>query len=329
MKKDKFSRGVEKLVDPITVGSIHFIQQFNQLLPKFIQANLIKSSAVKIPYMGFVVEPYSFFLCYEIADLEKAKSLLPDGFRLIKTSIFTDDAPKYYGLFGCFRSHTSAFWGARIEFYIIAEDEKTGLLSWVIVDYDTDTISYDSGHGLRAPGAPRSVMTTNYSGQLIVDMKRTDNERQIDFEVDLNDGKTRPLDKRLWLEGNLSVAYGKVLSENNADVFSLKFNPEEVEEAQEISLDKLYLEKNNWYPGLLKSEPAKLACFPYAQHFVSDSPGHASNIKNEEELAKAINEIDFDNISVFSAKPFKFAMIASGLISFLITITLLALYIFK
>ncbi len=101
--------------------------------------------------MGFVVEPYSSFLCYEIADIDKAKSLLPDGFKLIKTKVFENDEPKYYCIFGCFRAHTSAFWGARTEFYIIAEDQKTGLLSWIIVDYDTDTISYDKKMALDRP----------------------------------------------------------------------------------------------------------------------------------------------------------------------------------
>ena len=124
MNKDNFSKGAERLVDPISVGSLHFIQQFNQLLPKPFQKLIVKASSKKTPYMGFVVEPYSLFLCYEIADLEKATALLPDGFELIKTKIFAQDEPKYYCIFGCFRAHTSAFWGMRAEFYIIAENKS-------------------------------------------------------------------------------------------------------------------------------------------------------------------------------------------------------------
>lgn len=59
--------------------------------------------------MSFVVEPYSLFLCYEIIDIKRAESLLPDNFELVKTKIFDTDKPKYYCIFGCIRAHTSAF----------------------------------------------------------------------------------------------------------------------------------------------------------------------------------------------------------------------------
>jgi hypothetical protein len=143
MNKDGFIKGVERLVNPIDVGTLHFVQSFNNYIPKKIQKKMVASSGQVTPYMGFVVEPYSYFLCYEIDDLEKAENLLPNGFKLAKTRVFEDDEPRYYGIFGCFNAHTSGFWGMRVEFYIIAEDENTGLLSWIIVDYDTNTITYD------------------------------------------------------------------------------------------------------------------------------------------------------------------------------------------
>jgi hypothetical protein len=143
MNKKDFIKGVEKLVDPIDVGTLHFMQSINNFIPKKIQKRMVASSGKITPYMGFVVEPYSHFLFYELKDLEKAKDLLPEGFNLRKTRIFDDDTLKYYGILGCFKAHTSGFWGMRVEFYIIAEDESTGLLSWIIVDYDTNTITYD------------------------------------------------------------------------------------------------------------------------------------------------------------------------------------------
>ena len=151
MKKENFAKSVERLVDPITVGSLHLLQSFNQLLPKSAQKQIVRASSKKTPYMGFVVEPYSSFLFYEIADHDKAKALLPEGFELVKTKVFSDDEPKFYCIIGCFRAHTSAFWGIRTEFYIIAEDKSTGMLSWIIVDYDTNTISYDNKNGLTSP----------------------------------------------------------------------------------------------------------------------------------------------------------------------------------
>lgn len=41
MKRFNFTKGVEKLIDPINVGSLHFMQFFNNLLPKNIQRKLV------------------------------------------------------------------------------------------------------------------------------------------------------------------------------------------------------------------------------------------------------------------------------------------------
>jgi hypothetical protein len=329
MNKTNFAKSVEKLIDPITVGSIHFIQPFNQLLPKPIQKKLMNSSSEKMPYMGFVVEPYSIFLCYEIADLAKAKSLLPDGFELIKTRIFNTDEPKYYAIFGCIRAHTSAFWGVRNEFYIIAEDKKTGLMSWIIVDYDTSTISYDDKHGLRSPNASQAVVTIDYDGTLFIDIQNNTIERKLIFSANIENTKMANLDQRLWLEGNLSIGYGPNLSDNGPKLFSLKFDPKDIERALRIPAENLIIETNSWYPGLFENTPSQIVCFPYSQHFISDSPGFASNLKNKEELIAATSEIDFDNIKVLSTKPFMSMIMVGTIFSFALTITLLLLWLLK
>lgn len=327
--KEDFAKEVEQLIDPITVGSLHFMQYFNQLLPKFAQKRIVKSSSKKTPSMGFVVEPYSSFLCYEIEDIEQAKLLLPDGFELIKTRIFTDDEPKYYCIFGCVRAHTSAFWGVRTEFYIIAEDKRTGLLSWIIIDYDTNTISYDSKNGLSSPNSNYSIITTNHRGNLFVDIRNNNKDRKLAFNTNVEKGVMTKLDQRLWLEGNLSIGYGRNLSEKDGDIFSLKFEPCEVEKALRISLTNLNLEANNWYPGLFKKVPSQIACFPYAQHFISDSPGYSSKIKNADELVNAINTINFNEIKVFSTKSFKIMFLVGTLISLTTTIVLVTLLLNK
>lgn len=329
MKKFEFTKGVEKLIDPINVGTIHFIQFFNSLLPKKVQRSIIESSSKKTSYMGFVVEPYSYFLCYEIKDIERAKALLPDNFELVKTRIFTDDEPKYYCIFGCINAHTSAFWGLRVEFYIIAEDKKTGLLSWIIIDYDTNTITYDKKNGLSSPNSSNSLITTNYDGILIVDVERTDGSRELIFNSDVKNGKMTSLDERLWLEGNLSIGYGRNISENDADIFSLKFDSSEVEKALKIPIDSLDMEINSWFPGLFNDKPSQLVCFPYAQHFISDSPGYSSRLKNKKELSSAVDNVDFDKIKVFSTKSFKIMFLVGPIISFCITLLLIILLILK
>lgn len=327
MNKKDFVKGVEKLIDPINVGTLHFMQFFNALLPRKIQNQLVTESSKKTPYMGFVVEPYSSFLCYEIKDVEYAKSLLPNNFELVKTKIFEDDEPKYYSIFGCINSHTSAFWGLRVEFYVIAEDKKTGLLSWIIIDYDTNTISHDKKNGLSKPNSGGSVITTTCSGELIVDICREDKSRRLSYDYDVKKGIRKNLDQRLWLEGNLSIGYGKIMSENNADIFSLKFMPCEVESALMIS--DINIDVNSWYPGLFEEKPSVVVCFPYAQHFISDSPGHASNLKNEKELIESVEALNFSNIKVFSTKSFGLMFLIGGFVSFVITITLLILLMLK
>jgi hypothetical protein len=279
--------------------------------------------------MGFVVEPYSLFLCYEIKDIEKAKSLLPDGFKLIKTKIFADDEPKYYCIFGCVRAHTSAFWGSRTEFYIIVEDQKTGLLSWIIIDYITDTISYDSKNGLASPNSSQSVMTIDYSGTIFIDIQKKDNSHKLKLEVNIEKSEMKNLDQRLWLEGNLSIGYGRNLSDNGADIFALKFEPGEVEKALKIPASNLYLESNTWYHGLFEKDPSQIVCFPYAQHFISDSPGHSSAIKNKNELISAIAVTNFNKIKVFSTKSFKIMFLVGIVVSFTITVILVLLLMLK
>jgi len=329
MKKENFAKSVERLVDPITVGSLHLLQSFNQLLPKSAQKQIVRASSKKTPYMGFVVEPYSSFLFYEIADHDKAKALLPEGFELVKTKVFSDDEPKFYCIIGCFRAHTSAFWGIRTEFYIIAEDKSTGMLSWIIVDYDTNTISYDNKNGLTSPNSARSVITINHRGRLFVDVERDDKKRKLVFDADIESGKMACLDQRLWLEGNLSIGYSRNFSDKSADIFSLRFEPCEVEKALQLPLESLNLEANTWYPGMIEKTPSQIACFPYAQHFVSDSPGHSSNLKNRDELVSADNAIDFASVEVFSTKSFKYMFILGTLFSFLVTLTFFLLWFFK
>lgn len=61
MEGKEFAKGVERLINPIEVGTIHLVQQLNGLLPKSLQKQIMESSGRKFPQMGFVVEPYSFF----------------------------------------------------------------------------------------------------------------------------------------------------------------------------------------------------------------------------------------------------------------------------
>ncbi|MGD8373547.1 MAG: hypothetical protein PVI21_01670 [Candidatus Woesebacteria bacterium] len=327
--KINFAKEVEKLINPITVGSLHFIQGFNKFLPKSVQKVFIKSSAKKMPFMGFVVEPYSSFLCYEIKDTKKANALMPKGFKLTKTSIFTDDEPKYYMIFGSFRAHTSAFWGVRNEVYIIAKNTKSGLLSWLIVDYDSNTIGYDKKYGLRSPNCEDAVFTINHRGRLFVDIKRKDKNQGLEYTADIEAGKMTPLNQRLWLEGNLSVGYGSELNGSSKDVFSLKFEPCEVEKALQLKNKDVDITSNNWYPKIIGDVPSQIVCFPYAQHFVSGSPGHSSVVKNKEELENSVESLDFAKIRQIPPNQFRNMFMIGSAVSFAVSVALIVALLLK
>lgn len=329
MDEDDFAKGTERLVDPVTVGSIHFFQQLYGMLPLPAQRTLLERSSKSTPFMGFVVEPYAFFLFYEVTDEFRASRLLPEGFKLAKSRVFEGDEAASYAVMSFFRVHTSAFWGSRAEFYLIAENERTGLLSWVIVDYLSDTISYDRQHGLRAPSAKRSVVTTTGDGRVLVDMAGDDGQGSAEFAATLCGSRMRPLDERLWIEGNLSVGYGKELSDDSGDVFSLTFFPSEMREALEVPLENLALGRVSWHADLLAPRPARLACFPFAQHLLSDSPGRSSNHASKDELDAAARAVDFGSLKPFSVASVRTGMLASSVVTVAVVAALVAALVLK
>lgn len=315
----EFAKGAERLVDPICVGSIHFMQQMCELAPQALQRAMMNCAMDGAPRMGFVVEPYAFFMFFRVQDEVRAAKLLPSGFKLVRSSVFEGDEPEILAAMSFFRAHTSAFWGSRAEFYLMAENEATGLLSWVIVDYMSDTISYDRAHGLRGPSAPGAVVAASADGCVVVDMEAVQGsgdagcshardgssfgegasvERggapSVAFSASLDGACMRPLDERMWVEGNISIAYGRALSHDRADLFSLTFPPDEMSHALDVPVGSLDVERLDWLSDIVEAHPVKLACFPFAQHTLSDSPGNASGYRSCAELACAVDEIDFE-----------------------------------
>ncbi len=320
----KFIAGVERLIKPTDVNAIGFLNSMTRLLPIGTQKKLMQKTAQDIPHMGFVVEPYSFFLCYPIIDIEAAKKLIPLHYTLIKTRIFADDDPHYYIIFGCFTAHTSAFWGSRIEMYVIAENQQTGLLTWVIVDYDSNTNSYDPAHGLIAATSTDTVMTTSYDGRYILDMKRDDGSRRLAAQADTTVGQMNGLDQRLWLEGNLSVDYGIKLRDSETRPFGLTFQPDEVSQALSLPLDSVVVIENNWHQGLYASMPTQIACFPYAQHFITDNYPQGIHIQNKSDLIQSVNKLgDLSDAKTLSAQPIKRQMIIGWALSTTISTAIL------
>lgn len=292
MKVSDFAYGSERLVDPIEVGKVHYLQRWLRKLPKSWQRKIITSASEKTPKMGFIVEPYAFFLFYEIKDIDRINSLLPDGFEVMKSRAFVGDEEKYYGIVSIFRIHAGTFWGARSEFYVIAKNTKTGLMSWIILDYISDTISYDQKHGLRSAEAKQAVVTTTCEGKLLTDISNYADGRRVACEASLLNPKNRPLDEKLWIEGNTSIAYGREIADDGK-LFSLTFMPEEMSQAWEIPLADVTVEELSWYPEAFDGELVQAVCFPFAQHMLSDSPGKSTFYGSEEALRKAAEAVEF------------------------------------
>ena len=326
MREFKFIKRVEQLVKPIDIATLQLLARMNKFIPKQLKNKMINSSAKSNPYMGFVVEPYSTFVCYELKDLEWARKLIPDGFELIPTKIFEEGHPKYYAIFGSFNVHTSAFWGTRLEVNIIARNKRTNLLSWVIIDYDTNTLSHDTSKGVVNLTTENALLTTDFDGNIIVDIRNNNKNRHFSFDASTNQAETKIMGRQLWLEGNLSVGYGRELSQNSDAVFSLIFDSREVEKGFRIPLEDIHKHKNTWFKGLFHDQPDEVVYFPYAQHYLSDSPGHYSAITGEEELVEKYQTLDLDNIPDYSAKSHR-RMIKYGIIINIIFVTVLLLII--
>jgi len=297
----EYAKGVEKLVDPMGVGKTHYLQTKLSKLPVCLQKKIVTSATKKADKMPFVVEPYCFFLFYEIPDPTKVEKFMPEGFMPVRSAVFEDGPEKYYGIVSMFRIHTSVFWGARAEFYLVAENTETGLLSWIMMDYISDTISYDEKHGLKSPDIKSSVMTTTCEGDFVCEMKSLDGKKKVNCQVNLMKAKMKPLDQRLWIEGNTSIAYGRLSGEADGDLFSLTFFPEEMKQALEVPLgDVAVADVATATTGKFGAVLERAACFPFAQHMLSDSPGQMTHYGNEKALREAVENVDFSKIKTLN-----------------------------
>ncbi len=320
MVKKSFISGVEKLINPITVGTLHFLQSYNQMLPVSIQNTIVEKASEKNPYMGFVVEPYGTFVFQKIIDLDYFKAQIPSNFELIKCSPFVTGEADYYMITSIFNARTSAFMGSRVEAYVIAENTKTGLTSWVIVDYITNTISHDNKFGLTSPSVKSGFVTTDFEGHVLAQMN--DEMHKLSIDVNTQNGHLLKLDPKLWIEGNISVGYG-LKYDDSGKTFALKFDPREMSTALKIAREDVVEFSSTWFEGKVESEASEVIVFKYAQHFVSDSPGYFSNIKSVPELEAEIKQIDFNSITPYSTDDLAKRMMFVPLIMLVIIIILL------
>ena len=331
---EKFIRHVENLIDPKEVSHLYFFQTFKKLLPRSLFKKMLKKTSKKTPYMGFVIEPYCLFLFFKLKNIEKAKSLLPERYELKKTRIFADEEPDHYFGMGIFNTRASTFWGARLECYLIAEDKETGLISFIFIDILSNTIIANPSVGVADRNSKNAIYTTSSKGEILLDFKEDTTDRQIILTGKITNGKMRNLDQPLWVLGNTSIGHSKKYSDNKSDnkddTLAVIFDPAEVEKALDIPIEDVHLKFNNLFPDLAEPELCKALCFPFAQHYIADSPGRRTYIKNIDDMIENYNKIaDMEEIKTFSTRGIKRMLLMSISLFMVIFISLIILLIIK
>jgi hypothetical protein len=326
---EKFIRNVESLIDPKEVSYLYFFQGFKRLLPRSLFKKVLNKTSKKTPYMGFVIEPYSLFLFFKLKNIEKAKSLLPERYELKKTKIFADEESEHYLGMGVFNTRASTFWGSRLESYLVAEDKKTGLISWIFIDILSNTIIAVPSVGVADRNSKNAIYTTSSKGDILLDFKEDTTDRQIILTGNITNGKIRNLDQPLWVLGNTSIGHSKKYSDNkNDDTLAVIFDPAEVEKTLDIPIDDIHLKFNTLFPDLAEPELCKVLCFPFAQHYIADSPGCRTYIKNINDMIENYNKIaDMKEMKTFSTRGIQKMLLISFSLLILSFISVLILLI--
>lgn len=320
-----FIKLVEGLIHPPEVCDLFFFQRFKSLLPNSLFKSMLARTSRKTPHMGFVIEPYALFMFFRLKDVEAARALLPDRYELMKSAVFADEEPEHLLGMGIFNTKASTFWGTRLEAYLVARDTETGLVSWIFIDIISNTLIALPTEGVVDPNSKRTICTTNSRGDVFLDIAEDRSGRRLHVKGNLSRGVRRNLDQPLWVLGNTSIAHSRELAGNREDPFAVVFDPAEVEAALDIPLEDVQLRENGLFPDLAEREPCKVLCFPYAQHYVADSPGCRTTIRNEQDMVENYHRLAaLEGAKPFSTRGIKRLFFSSILLSILLNAGLLA-----
>jgi len=325
--EDKFLQIVENLIRPMAVSDLLFFQKLKGLLPPFLLKKLLYRASKNTPYIGFVIEPYSLFLFFKLRDVEAAKAMLPDRYELSKTKLFADDTPEHYMGIGNLGTRASTFWGTRTEVYLIAKDKETGLLSFIFIDILSNTLIALPSKGITDPNCKKALFSTSSKGEVFLDIRETKTNRQLALRGSIKSGTIRKLYQDLWVMGNTSIGYCRHFGKGDDNPFAVIFDPAEVQEALDIPADDFKIIENTLFPGLAEPEPCRIICFPFAQHYIADSPGCITTVRDQNDLIQKYNEIAESGISrTFSARTIvKQIVMGLALITFIVVLLILLL----
>ena len=326
----EFIAKTETLVKPEDVTAISFLGDMNRILPVKLQQKIMKKGSETVPYMGFVVDPYCFFLSYEIKDVAAATALLPAGYELLETALFSDEVKKPCLILGAFTARTSAFAGMRLEAYLIAKRKSDGKAAWIIVDYTTNTNTYDPAQGFSGYNSEPALFTTTPHGELLIDIGKKGGGHRLALQAELEKGVFAKLDYTLWVEGNLAVDYGGALQDPSSTVFSLIFDTTLMEKALRMPLEAVHLSTNTFFPGLIDATaPLSSACFPYSQHYIIKQNLVPGEIKTGDDLEAKIDEfVEAKNLKTMRGDDLKRPILTGMVVSAVVTYGLIAFLLF-
>ncbi len=288
----QFTKLVEKKITPKGLAKFHKNADKLMKLPLSVQKYIVNKASNKDELMGFVVEPYSTFLTFEI-NYQDVSTYIPSGYTLVPTSLFDDGHEKYVAIIGCFNVHTTVFYGTRYELYLIAKNNTTNMISWLICDYESNTFNYAPKSGFVKETTNDCLLTTSFDGNIIGYFKSTNNI--LDFRLNLNESKPNYLNQELWIEGNLSIDYSHNLNNNTKSLFGMVFDPLEMKKANKVELNKVTIKDINFSFINNKSKLIEICVFPFAQHYITTVFPKESNLKNSTDLYNEITDIIKNN----------------------------------
>ena len=137
----------------------------------------------------------------------------------------------------------------------------------------------------------------------------------------------RRLDQPLWLMGNTSVGHCKRFIRGEDNPFAVIFDPAEVQEALDVPTEDIRITENTLFPGLAHPELSRVICFPFAQHYIADSPGCYTTVKDRDDLIRKYNILaEYEKFTTFSSRNIVKQITAGIFISLLIAVILLLIF---
>lgn len=311
-----FIRNVEGLIQASETVSLVFFSSLLKYLPPGLLRRLLFHTSRKYPHIGFVIEPYCLFLFFPLTDPQAAQAKLPDRFELVPARIFADEDARHWFGMGIFNTRASTFWGSRLETYLIARDKESGITSWIFADILSNTIIAHPRSGITAPNCARALYTTNSQGEVFLDFRHDRTGRGLGLEGSLTAGRPRPLEQDLWIMGNASVGFVKDFGAPTHDPFAVIFDPAEVREALDIPVEDIRITFNTLVPDFADPHLAKAVCFPWAQHYMADSPGHRTFVRDPADMVEKYKEVaTMEGMKTFSTKGLKRGILVTVLVS--------------